>query len=108
MINTFSAKDNAIAAIPEFCKVKEQDVFVCHITYPFGEEWSLRLRNEIMCKDNVVYEYFLPITHHFVDRDNAIREAGVWEGKLNRAVIIDRNYKYEKGYKIFSHYTLIT
>ncbi len=110
MINTYSTKEDAIAAIPEFCKIKEQDIFVCHVCYPFGEEWSLRTRDQIFSEESfsIIHKYYLPINHHFIERDNAIREKQVWEMRLNTEIELERHTKVKKGYPTFSHYTLNT
>ena len=110
MINTFSSCQSAIDAIPDFCSQVEQDIFVYYVRYPWGEEWSLRTRDQVMDvkSENIVYEFYLPIDHRFCFRDNAIREAEVWMQRLNQAVTLDRHINIKKGYKEFSHYTLTT
>lgn len=106
MINTYSTKEKAIAAIPEFCKEKEQDVFVYVVNCQSTVEFSLRTRDQIMSLDNIIYEYYLPEDYQFVNRDNALREAQVREQRLKRKIIVNRHFKTEKGYRILSYYTL--
>ncbi len=108
MIYTYSTKEKAIEAIPGFCKKMEQDVFVYYVPYPHGEEWSLRMRDQILDEDStrIEHKYYLPIEHHFADRDNVLRESVVWEKRLGQKLTIDRHCKTERGYPIFSHYTL--
>jgi len=108
MISTYSSDWKAIAAIPDFCSEVEQDIFVYHIQYPQGEEFSLRMRNQVMSEESpqIIHKYYLPFDHHFKDRDNARREQQIWTVRLNRPVSLERHIRYERGYKIFSHYTL--
>ena len=108
MIYTYTTKESAIAAIPEFCEVNEQDVFVVHVKYQSGDEYSLRKRDEIFHEDapSIVYKFFLPIEHTFKDRDNALREGEVWKQRLGEDIELERHTRTEKGYKIFSHYSL--
>ena len=108
MIYTYESLDSAIGAIPEFCKHEEQDCFVYHVMYPFDEEYSLRTRDQIMSEESIriIHKFYLPITHHFSDRDNVLREADIWHERLGKSVTIDRHFCTEKGYKNFSHYTL--
>ncbi len=108
MINTHESLDSAKQAIPNFCKMYEQDIFVYHVKYQFGEEYSLRTRDQVMSEESpwIVHKFYLPITHHFSDRDNVLREANVWQDRLSKNVTIDRHCCTEKGYKVFSHYTL--
>ena len=110
MIYTHESLDSAKEAIPDFCKRYEQDIFVYHVKYQFGEEFSLRTRDQVMNEDSpcIVHKFFLPITHHFSDRDNVLREADVWQDRLDKNITIDRHCCTEKGYKVFSHYTLKT
>lgn len=110
MIYTYTSLDSAKNAIPRFCERHEQDIFVYHVTYQFGEEFSLRTRDEVLSEDspNIVHKFYLPITHRFAGRDNVLREANIWQDRLNKNVTIDRHCCTEKGYKIFSHYTLKT
>jgi len=109
MIYTYSTKDKAIAALPNFCSKKEQDVFVCRVNYPCGTEYSLRLRNQVMTEDSpsIEHKYYHPVNSNFKDRDNAYREAEVWSQRLNRNVTIERHYKTNHGYVQLTHYTLI-
>ena len=108
MIYTYTTLESAKDAVPGFCKKHEQDVFICKVDYPFSEEFSLRTRKQVMSEDSryIAYKYYLPITHHFSDRDNVMREAHIWQDRLNKNVSIDRHCCTQKGYKIFSHYTL--
>ncbi len=108
MISTYSTRENAISAVPAFCSVKEQDVFVMNIKCPYGEEFSLRTRDQILNEEseNISYKYYLPFEHCFINSDNAKREAGIWSQRLGKEITLDRHYKFKKGYKIFSHYTL--
>ena len=108
MINTFSELENAVKAIPDFCRQEEQDVFVVHVKCKSCEEWSLRLRNQIFDEDSpcIAHKYYLPINHRFKDRENAQREADIWSQRLGKYVGLERHIKTEKGYKIFSHYSL--
>ena len=110
MICTHSSQESAIEAIPDFCCENEQDVFVYRIDYPYGAEYSMRLRDEIMDENsaNIVYKYYLPIEYHFKNRDNAYRESEVWMQRLGIRVLVDRHYKTEDNYKILSYYTLKT
>ena len=110
MIYTYESLDSAKDAIPDFCKKHEQDIFVYRVDYPFGDEYSLRTRDQVMSEEspNVVHKFYLPITHHFSDRDNVLREANIWQERLHQNVTIDRETRTEKGYKVFSHYTLKT
>ncbi len=108
MIITYETKESAIGAIPEFCEKMEQDVFVHRVKYPYGEEFSLRTRKEIMGEDmpSIVHKFYLPFDHEFAERDNAYREARIQEDRKRMSVTVERHYRWEKGYKIFSHYTL--
>ena len=108
MICTYSQLGAAIKAIPDFCKTREQDVFIVHIKCPSSEEWCLRTRDEIFSEDSpgIVHKYYLPFGHHFNDLDNAQREAGVWSRRLDLHITLERHIRIEKGYKVFSHYSL--
>ena len=108
MINTFSELETAVMAIPDFCKQEEQDVFVVHVKCKSGEEWSLRFRDQIFHEDSpcIAYKYYLPFSHKFADRDNAQREADIWSERLDKEITLDRHVKVEKGYPVFSHYSL--
>lgn len=108
MIYTYSRLEAAKKAIPEFCRVREQDVFIVHVKCPSTEEWCLRTRDEIFSEDSpgIVHKYYLPFAHRFNNLDNAQREADVWSRRLNLPITLERHIKIEKGYKVFSHYTL--
>lgn len=114
MIYTYSTEEKAINAIPKFCQKKEQDCFVYRVVYTSGEEYSLRTRDGILNEESelIVYKFYLPINHCFCEgdkqtaRDNAMREANVWAERLSKNITIDSHYKFERNYKIFSHYTL--
>ena len=110
MIYTYATKESAIKALPNFCSKKEQDVFVYRVTYPSGTEWSLRLRDQVMDEDSpkIEHKYYHPIGSHFINRDNAYREAKVWTERLQRPVTIERHYRTSHGYAQLTHYTLIT
>ena len=108
MIYTYSRLEAAKKALLEFFQIREQDVFIVHVKYPSGEEWSLRTRDELFSKDSpVIYGHQLPhFEHHFKDRDNALREANNQSQRLGIPITLERHIKMEKGYKVFSHYTL--
>ncbi|KKN09722.1 hypothetical protein LCGC14_1043740 [marine sediment metagenome] len=108
MIFTYATLEAAKEAIPEFCRVKEQDVFIWYVKYPCGEEYQLRTRDQLFSKESkqIVYKYYLSVNYHFEGRDNAMRELKVWEQKLGENIELERHTKTEKGYPVFSHYSL--
>lgn len=108
MIFTYATLEGAKEAIPEFCKEKEQDVFVWYVKYPYGEEYQLRTRRQVFSEksEQIVYKYYLSIDYHFEGRDNALRELNIWKERLGENIELERHTRTEKGYPKFSHYSL--
>ena len=120
MIYTYSTKEAAKKALPDFCSKKEQDVFVYRVVYPSGVEYSLRCRNEIMSdtistnekQSGISWIHFLPDSHKFADfrkknaYEKAERQRIVLENRIGERVTIVPHTKNERGEVNFSHYTL--
>ena len=96
------AKDMAEERMVEL----EQDIFICHTKYRSGEEFVLKVKDEMMNCGDYLYVQKLPFNHRFKKRDNALRELKRFEVKLNKPVMIEKHTYEENGYIKFSHFSL--
>ena len=82
----------------------EQDLYLCHVRYPSGEEYVLKpnLPEEFTCIECIR----LPFHHKFKSAINAARAAEVFEKRMGRKVVIDRKTFMQNGYQQTSHFAL--
>lgn len=104
--NVYSTYDLAKEKAEERMKELETDIFICRTKFNSGEEYTLKTRDELISHASFIYMVQLPFHHRFANRDNAIREASIFEKKMDRKVMIEKHTYEENGYNIFSHYSL--
>ena len=104
----FTTFEGAKDAIESYCIKMEQDVFVHKTEFPYGVEYSLRLRNEVAFPDSedIKYAYFLPMSWRFKIKKNAYRESQVWADRTRTPIFIEEHTIYTKGYRQITHYSL--
>lgn len=96
------AKDMAEDRMKEL----EQDIFICHTKYRSGEEFVLKIRDEMMNCSSYLYMQKLPFNHRFKNKHNVAREAERFSKEMGNYIAIERHTYEENGYNKFSHFSL--
>lgn len=104
--NVYSTYELAKTMAQERMKELEQDIFICLCEFQSGNEFTLKIRGEMMNGGGYLYMLKLPFSHRFKNKKNAEREAARFSKKLDKRVKPKRYTYEENGYNKFSHFSL--
>lgn len=83
----------------------ETDIYICEVSYHSGKEYVFKTRDEI--KFGYLMCLHISINHHFVSKENAMREALAMKNRLKKkCIFVDTIKQVEKGYETISHYKI--